>query len=227
MVASVTPSAPCDGILQARDVLVAIDDKPIDSAGMVTIDGENVTMNEIVERKFAGDKVKLRFLRNGEAKEAEITLKTIPAASMYAIQYEKQPRFIMFAGLVFQPLDTNLYASHKFNDIHLRRLYADYLPKGVFREHEDIVVLTRIESDPLTSQLNGFEGLAVDCINGTKVKSLRHAYELLHPDQPPEMFVIDFIGADRPIVLPAGAIKEATERVQAAYGISRLANLDD
>jgi translation initiation factor IF-2 len=32
---------------------------------MVTIDGEKTNFNEVVERKFAGDKVAVRFLRDG------------------------------------------------------------------------------------------------------------------------------------------------------------------
>ena len=65
LVTNVTPTSSSDGILKPGDILIALDGKPVDSAGMVTIDGENVNLNEIVERKFAGDKVAVRFLRDG------------------------------------------------------------------------------------------------------------------------------------------------------------------
>ncbi|NJR43325.1 MAG: hypothetical protein HC767_12380 [Akkermansiaceae bacterium] len=65
---------------------------------------------------------------------------------------------MVFAGLVFQPLDTNLFAASKFDNVTLRRLYTDYVPKGLFKKHEDVVVLTRVESDPVTSQLGSFTG---------------------------------------------------------------------
>jgi hypothetical protein len=47
----------------------------------------------------------------------------------------------------------------KFNDVTVRRLYTDYVPKGLFKKHRDVVVLTRVESDPVTSQLGDFAGL--------------------------------------------------------------------
>ena len=227
LVSRVTTDGPCDGVLVPGDVLLEIDGKAIDSSGRVTLDGEKVMMHEIVERKFAGDTVKLGFLREREKQQAEVTLKPIPASRMYAIQYEKKPRYVVFAGLVFQPLDTNLYATRKFRDIHVRRMYADYLSEGIFQQREDVVILTRIESDPLTSHIKDADGLVLDKINGETVKSLAHAQQLLNPDEAPEFFEIELLGAARPIVLPAAEIKAANQRIQSVYQIRQLSNLED
>ncbi len=227
LVTNVTPLGSCDGILKPGDVLVSIDGHPIDSAGQILLDGEKVDLNEVVERKFADDTVQLRYLSNSTWHDQDITLKSLPPARIYAIQYEKKPRYTVFAGLVFQPLDTNLFATAKFDDVNVRRLYTDYVPKGLFLEREDIVVLTRIESDPVNSQLGGFTGLAVDKINGATVKSLRHAHELLTPEEKPEYFVIELFGAQRPIVIPGAAVDAANQRVRSLYSIDRPANLEE
>jgi len=227
LISSITPQTPADGVLEPGDVLLELDGHPIDSAGMIDLDGKIVDMHEIIERKFVGDKAKLAFLRKGKRQEAEVTLKTLPWSRMYAIQYEKRPRYIVFGGLVFQPLDTNLYFTHKFTNIHVRKMFADYVPEGIFQEREDIVVLTQIEDDPLTSQIGDFSGMVLDKINDTTVKSLAHAHELLHPDNPPEFFTFEILGAQRPIVLPAAEIPAADQRIKAAYGIANLSNLKD
>lgn len=227
LVTNVVPTSSSDGVLQPGDILLSLDGKEVDSAGQVTIDGENVNLNEIVERKYAGDKVAVRFLRDGSWNDVEITLKALPWSRMYAIEYEKKPRYLVFAGLVFQPLDTNLFATAKFDDVNVRRLYTDYVPKGLFQKREDIVVLTRVESDPATSLLGDFEGYAVDKINGVEVKSLRHASELLHPESPPEFHVIELFGADRPVVMPSALVEEANKRVAENYSISSLQNLEE
>ncbi len=226
LINNVVPTSSCDGILKTGDILMSLDGKPVDSAGMVNIDGENVSLNEIVERKFAGDTVAVRYLRNGAWNDVDITLKPLVPSRMYAIQYEKKPRYLVFAGLVFQPLDTNLFAASKFDDITLRRLYTDYVPKGLFTKHPDIVVLTRVESNPITSQLEGFTGFAVKKINGTEVTDLTQANELLHPKELPEFFTIELFGAERPIIIPSAKVKEANERMQ-ANGITQLSNLTD
>lgn len=227
LITNVVPTSSSDGILKAGDVLMSLDGKTVDSAGMINIDGENVNLNEIVERKYSGDKVAVRYLRDGSANDIDIVLKPLTWSRMYAIQYEKKPRYLVFAGLVFQPLDTNLFATEKFDDVTVRRLYTDYVPKGLFEKHQDIVVLTKVESDPVTSQLDGFTGYAVNKINGVEVRDLAQAAELLHPVEPPEFFVIELFGAERPVVIPSAKVAAANERVQQNYSIKELQNLED
>jgi S1-C subfamily serine protease len=227
LITNVVPTSSCDSILKPGDILMSLDGQSVDSAGMITIDGENVNLNEIVERKFAGDKVAVRFLRAGAVNDVDVILKPLNWSRMYAVQYEKNPRYQVFAGLVFQPLDTNLFATAKFDDITLRRLYSDYVPKGLFEKHKDIVVLTRVESDPITSQLGDFTGFAVNKINGVEVHDLAQAHELLYPKEAPEFFVIELFGAERPVVIPAAKVAAANERVMKNYGIDQLENLQD
>ncbi len=225
LITNVIPTSSSDGTLKAGDILMALDGKPVDSAGMITIDGEDVNLNEVVERKFAGDKLGIRFLRDGSWNDVEITLKPLSWSRMYAIQYEQTPRYIVFAGMVFQPLDTNLFATSKFTDITIRRLFTDYVPKGLFEKHKDIVVLTRVESDPITAHLGDYTGSVVEKINGTEVRDLAHAHELLNSKEAPEFFTIELFGGERPIVIPAASVAPANERVMRNYDIQRLENL--
>jgi S1-C subfamily serine protease len=227
LVTNVIPTSACDGLIQTGDVITAMDTLPVDSDGMVTIGGENINLNEIVERKFAGDRVTISLIRSGKTMDVDVTLKPLEWSRMYSIQYEKKPRYIVFAGLVFQPLDTNLFASAKFDDVNVRRLYTDYVPKGLFQKQQDIVVLTRVESDPITSQLGAYEGFAVEKINGVEVTNLRQANELLHPEKPPEFHVIELAGANRPIVIPSAGVEAANQRVAENSGIPKLVNLND
>jgi S1-C subfamily serine protease len=227
LVTNVIPGSGAEEILRPGDVLTGIDGIDVDSAGQVEIGGENVNFNEVIERKFAGDRMSVRFLRDGAWRDTELTLKPIPAARMQAVQYDRKPRYMVFAGLVFQPLDTNLFAAARFEDVTVRRLYTDYVSKGLFRRHRDIVVLSRIESDPVTSQLGDFEGFAVDKINGIEVTDLKHAHDLLYGENPPEFHVIELFGATRPIVIPSADVAAANERVARQSAIPQIANLED
>lgn len=227
LVTNVIPTSSSDGFLKRGDVIVSLDGKPVDSAGMVNIDGGNVNLNEIVERKFSGDKVAVRFLRDGGWNDVEIPLKPLTWSRMYAVQYETKPRYMVFAGLVFQPLDTNLFAAAKFDDVTVRRLYTNFVPEGLFQKHRDIVILSRVESDPVTSQLGDFAGYAVNKINGVEVTGFKQAYDLLHPEKQPEFHVIELFGASRPVIIPSAMVDEANKRVAANYGIAKMENLSE
>ncbi|MGD1978435.1 MAG: trypsin-like peptidase domain-containing protein [Akkermansiaceae bacterium] len=226
LVANVVPNGPADGILERGDVLLSIDKNAIDSAGNIRIAGEFVDMNEIVERKFAGDKVSFTLLRDGKQMTKELTLKEFPYSRLYAIRYEQVPRYTFFAGLVFQPLDLNLFATYKFDDFRLRQIFSDYVSKGLFEDMEDVVVLTRIESDQLTSPMKGFSGKVVSKVDGEKIKNLRQLHELLNNPNPPEYHVIEFSGANRPLVIPSAKVPEAQTRIMRQVGISKPAQLD-
>ncbi|MFK7849587.1 MAG: trypsin-like peptidase domain-containing protein [Akkermansiaceae bacterium] len=226
LVNNVIPTSSVDGVLETGDILIALDGNPVDSDGQVLVDGEKVNLNEIVERKFAGDKVDIRFRRDGSWNDVQVTLKPLPQSRMYSVRYEEKPRYVVFAGLVFQPLDMNLFATSKFTNVTVRRLFTDYVSKGIFQEKEDIVILTQIQQDPVTSQIDNFAGLAVEKINGVPVKSLKHAFKLLYEETQPEFHKIELYGANRPIIIPSGKIEEANQRVQSNYGVSKLMNLE-
>lgn len=178
-------------------------------------------MNEIVERKFAGDKVTLDFIRNGKKMTREITLKTFPAAAMYAIQYGKKPRYTVQGGLVFQPLDLNLYSAHKLNNPRVRRLFANYTKEGTYKTRKDIVILTRVLEDPINSDISGYAGNAVESINGTKITDLDHAHRLLNPETLPEFFVIRLDGIPRPLILPTKELSSANSRISQSYSVHK------
>lgn len=227
LVKDVSKSSSADGVVQPGDILMSLEGSAVDSGGQVMIDGGRVDLAEIVERKFVGDKVAMEVMRDGKMLKVEATLKPLTPMQMYAVQYGKKPRYVVFAGLVFQPLDTNLFAAHKFDDTTVRRLYTDYVSKGLFEKHRDVVILSRVESDPVTSQLADFAGYAVDKINGVEVKDLKHAHELLHSENAPEFHTIELFGGSRPVVIPSAMVDEANARVSKNYGISKLYNLED
>jgi len=221
MVASVLPTGPCDGVLESGDVLLSIDGRPIDNAGNIMVDGEKVILHEIVERKFAGDTVRLEYLRNGAKAEAAITLKSFPYSRIFAIRYGERPRYVFFAGLVFQPLDINLYSAFKFTSPRVRKIYQNYVKDGIFKARKDVVVLTRVESDRLTTHMTEFEGSVVDEINGTRVRDLAHAHELLYSAGQPEFITIRFNGISRPLVIPSAEVEAANERIMSKNSIFR------
>jgi S1-C subfamily serine protease len=220
LVASVTPDGPCDGVLLANDILTAINGKAVDAAGNILIGGEKVNMNEVVERKFSGDQIKLNIIRDGKKLKKTATLKPFPPIQMYAVQYGVQPRFTTFSGLVFQPLDRNLYAAHSFSNTRVRRIFAHYIDEGIFKEREDVVILTRILEDPVNTHVSGHVGTAIESINGVKIKNLSQIHELLHPNKIPKFFVIKCEGIERPIIIPGENAAEASKRTQMNYGIS-------
>jgi len=224
LISDVTPGLASEGILERGDVLLSIDGNVIDNGGFIEIAGERVLMHETVERKFAGDEVELVFIRDGAQRTQTITLVPSVASRIYAIAYDVKPRYLFKAGLLFQPLDSNLMRTYSLGSPTIRNLFNDYVDEGLFKEREDLVVLTQIFDDELTSNLQGATGRVVKSINGTDLTSLAHLHEILSGDLP-EHTVIYFEGSKKPIILPSAQLADADARISSRLGITQPANL--
>lgn len=225
LVAHVDSAGTCAGALQRGDVLLEIDGKPIASDGFIEFNGERVNMNEIVERKFTGDLIRLKYWRNGAEAEAEVTLKRLTSYLMQANQYEKRPEYIVYAGLVFQPLDRNLLSSLNLTDDHVRYFFNYFGPKELSKERPQPVILTQILPDAINTHFDGVSGKMVDTINDVKITRMADLVAAFQNSD--DAFVkIRLVGEGRPLVLDRVRAAEASERINAEYGVSEAAYLE-
>jgi S1-C subfamily serine protease len=225
VVSNVQEAGVCAGLLQPGDVLLAIDGHEITSDGMVELEGERVLMSEVAERKFLGDTVKLSILR--EKKPVEVTVKFTGAwpFTMQSQQYEQQPRYVLFGGLLFQPLSRNLLGAYQFDNLRISYFYDFFISKELYRQHPEVVILTAILPDPINTYLTEFREGIVEKINGKKIANLEEMAAAFA--EKPEFYVIEFLGTGRPLVLERSAVEAARERIKARYAVPAEQNLDE
>lgn len=225
LVASVAPGGSVDGKLRKGDIVMALDDHPVFSNGQVRMDGQMVNMHEVVERKYAGEKVVIDFLREGKKQRVEATLSQFEPARIFATEYETRPTYAVFGGLVFQPFSRNLLVAYGFESLEVRHLLERYTADALYQEREDLIMLTQVLPDAVNTDLASLSGLIVEEINGKPVGSLKDVIELLfapmEKGELPEFIVIRCRGTERPLVLPGAAMKEAQARIRSKYGLAR------
>lgn len=207
-----------DGHLQAGDVLLTIDDLPIASDGTVTIDNETVEMAEVVERKFRGDKVKFTVLRDGKEQEIIVPLNHPWPFTLQANAYDEKPRFVVFGGLVFQPVDANFMAEHAPDNLRLRYYFDHFISQHLYKDREEIITISSVLSDPVNAYADDFRYDIVDKINGQQIRKLSDVAEALK--KPADYYVIEVVGQSRPLVLEKQAVDQARERIRARYGVA-------
>ncbi len=214
------------GLLEEGDVLLEIDGHPIASNGFVNINGEQVNMNEVVERKFAGDKVRLKLWRDRKTVDVELTLKRFLPYLIQAAQYDQEPRYVVFAGLVFQPLDRSLLNAHGITDLQVRYFFNYFVSENLYEEQPEIVVLTSVLPDAINTHLGKFRHNIVEEVNGRPIKSLRDVYEALNDGKKRDYHVIKCLGQGLPIVLDAARVEEAQGRILKQYNVPADHNLE-
>ncbi|MDB6133992.1 MAG: 2-alkenal reductase [Verrucomicrobiales bacterium] len=221
MITSVDSTGTCAGVLKPGDVLLALDGYAVDSNGSINIDGEQTEMAEVVERKFVGDKIKLKVWRDGKEQEFEVALKAFPQYLIQANQYERQPEYVMYAGLVFQPLDRELMDTFGLTNLRTRYYFNYYTQDELYKEMPEVVVLTSILPDSINTWLRDYTGQVVEEVNGVKVKSLKDVQSALAHGPEGSHVVIKLAGESRPLALDKTLVSAAHARIRQKYRVSK------
>ena len=225
MVSTVAAEGCSDGVLKPGDVLMSIDGHEIASDGFTVLDGARVEMVEVVERKFKGDSVKLHIIRNRQEMDVTVPLDAAWPYLMQANTYDAAPRYVLYGGLLFQPLSRNFIEAYDIEDLRVRFFYDFFLQDELYKEHPEVIVLSAVLPDPTNTYLNDFKNGVVDEINGEKVRTLDDLANGFRKQA--DQYVIKMIGAGRPLVLDRAAAEAARERIDERYNVVKEQNLRD
>jgi S1-C subfamily serine protease len=225
LVETVVSAGPCAKLLRPGDVLLSIDNRPIASDGNVDLEGEHVEMPEVVERKFKGDQVKFEIWRDKKTMSGSVQLDTVPPYLMQSHRYDVRPRYVVYGGLLFQPLSLDLLEAYQPQDLRLRHYFDFYVIDQLYLEHPDVIVLTNILPDPINTYLAAYRGGIVDEINGKKIRTLDDLAQMFA--QPADRFVINMIGDGPPLVLDPKQVEAARDRIKTRYNVVREENLQE
>ena len=225
LVAGVMRASATYGFLEPEDVLLAIDGLPIFADGHVLMDGERMLLNEVVERKFKGDTVKLEILRKGRRRMVEVPLNSPWPYLAQARRYDVKPRFVIWAGIVFQSLSHDFMRSAQARDINLLYYYSQFFTRDLYLERPEVVVIGQVLTDPANRYLSEYRHGIVDTVDGRPIRTLEDLKTAL--EAPATLHVIRLLGIGRPLVVDQEAAAASRERVAREYGIQEEFYLKD
>lgn len=225
LVSSVVAAGPSDGTLRPGDVLLAIDGHPIASDANVELEGERAQFEEVVERKFKGDSVKFDILRDKQPMTVTIKLYKPWPYSVQGHSYDVRPRYVLYGGLLFQPLNLDMLEAYRSTDLRLRHFFEYFILDQIYLQHPDVIVLSNILPDPINTYLSPYRGEIVDEINGKKIRTLDELANAFA--EAPEQLVIRMIGEGPPLVLDRNKVEAARERIKARYNVVKEQNLQE
>ena len=223
-ICSVYSSGASDGIVKPGDVILKIDGHTVSSDGTIPLEDEAVPLEEVVERKFKGDKVHLDILRDGKPMTLTVPLREPWPFKLHSNLYDEKPRFFVAGGLVFQPVDQNFMEAHDPSDQRLNYLFDFFIADGLHATRPEIVVLSNILPDPVNAYADEFRYSVVDEVNGRRIKRIEDIAAAF--EEKADYYVIKFAGGGRPIVLERKAIEEARSRISGRYALTAEKNLE-
>ena len=225
LVNTVVSAGPSADILRPGDVLLEIDNHPIASDSNVELEGERADFQEVVERKFRDDSVKFDIWRDKQPMTVSIRLYTPWPYRIQGHSYDVRPRYVLYGGLLFQPLNLDLLEAYRSTDLRLRHFFEYFILEQIYLQHPDVIVLTNILPDSINTYLAPYRGGIVDEINGKKIRTLDELANAFA--ERPDHFVIRMIGDGPPLVLDRNKVEAARERIAARYNVLKEQNLEE
>jgi len=184
LVLEVEHGGSCADVMQEGDVLLALDDHAIAGNGTITYAGKHRTQAvALLGERRVGDDVQLRVLRDGDRLETSMTLRPF-CPLVPRRQYDVRPRFLLWGGLVLQPLSQDFLETW---DDWRRRAPTSLL--HVFKsgmrsaEQGEVVVLSRVLADESTAGYDDRGCDIVTAIDDVAPRDLAHVAELLDAAQ--------------------------------------------
>ena len=223
LVGSVVPGGSCDGVLKVGDVILSMDGLPVSSDGFIEIEGERIEMAEAVERKFKNDPLKMHILRDRQETDVTARLKPAWPFLIQANQYDARPRFVLFGGLLFQPLSRDFLSVYGIDDLRVRYFYDSFVDRSIFLQHPEVIVLAQVLPDPINTYVEDFKNAIVSEVNGKAIRRLEDLAAAFA--EPAEYYVIKCIGEGRPIVLERAKVEAARQRIIKVYNVTSEQNL--
>ncbi|MGD8591203.1 MAG: serine protease [Gammaproteobacteria bacterium] len=202
MVTGVAEDSQLIDLIKPGDVILDIDDYAIGRDGKVTLEsGLRVESSHLEYLKQVGSSLELKLFREGKIFTQKVPL-TPRKKRMNQKEYDIDPTYFVFAGLVFQPLSNGyLTANHNAQYFMLSYIpeytlegYRKLIPDRIKSERHQVVVLSRVLPDAINQGYKNMEHSVVYSVNGTVVKDMNHLIKLIEAVNEPYLKIITDFG---------------------------------
>ncbi|MBL4771337.1 MAG: trypsin-like peptidase domain-containing protein [Planctomycetes bacterium] len=207
------------GVLQAGDVVMNLGGYPIANNGTIFFDDKyRMALHAVLGMHYVGQNLSVQVLRDRKVLDLTVELKA-PAHLVPMANYDKDPTYFIYGGIVFQPLTLDYL--EEWNTWHQkapRELVQTYYRGVRSEEQQQYVVVTQILADRVTVGYESISEQGVLAVNGQQPRDLLHLIELVEAEQ--GLLKID-LTKGMSIVLQASEVRAATPRILERYRVPR------
>ena len=122
-------------------------------------------------------------------------------------------------------MNRNLVATYQFQNTRIFYYFGHFIDKELYKERDEILVLTSLLPDPINTYLEEFREGIVDKVNGSSIRNLKELAGALAKRA--DEYVIEFEGIGRPVVLQRADLEAAHERIRQRYSVLQEQFLGD
>lgn len=198
---------------KVNDIILEIDGNQVANDGTIDSSFGRVNSNLVLHKKQIGEKVRFKILRDKEIISFNYTIKR--TESLIKREFDKEPRYLIFAGLTFTPLTKNYLSAIGRNSSGIDNLFYN---KDKSKEFDEAVVWMQDNFPHKVNRGYSSQGYIVETVNGIKVKNFKHFVSLIDSLRT-EFVVIDTMEKEK-IILNVKDARKSFEDLKKIYRLN-------
>jgi hypothetical protein len=172
LVHKVYKNSPADGKVAIDDIVTEVDGHKIENNGTVEFrPGEFIDYTHYIDMHQIGENIKFKIIRQGQ--EQEVALRLDKPGKEYLLvkpnQYDKQPSYFIFGGLVFMPLNQDLIDAMDATPARIGALTYE----SPDANRSEAVIMTKVLPADINKDYHHDSNLLVEKVNGEKIHDFR------------------------------------------------------
>jgi S1-C subfamily serine protease len=212
------------GLIEVGDVILSIEGRAVANDGTVEDGEQRIPFGMLVDRKQIGESVTVGLLRAGERMAVDVPLTDFPIGETHGHVYDALPRYFIYSGLVFVPLDREVMKTfgRDWRSRGEKEMLYEFFIRPQFEPdltgQERVVLLRRLDQ-PVNVDMAWYRNQVVEKVNGRRITGLADLIETLENHEG-EHHLIEFSNLRRIGVLDRQAADAAHAGILERYGIT-------
>ena len=215
LIKKVFKNSPFEGVLQKNDVLMKLDNYPVESDGTIEFrKNEKTDFSYVNQQKKYGDNLSYEIIRDKKTKTGQVKLekKDIKYTVVTEVTIETPPSYMVYGGLLFEPLTSNYMAGV------IEKLGSVYDREELYKDYKELVVLVRVLPFDVNLGYTDAVNQIIVKVNGEKYKDFKDFAQKVKNVK--SGFIIFENDNGDEIVLDVKEVEEQREELMQNYNIS-------
>ena len=157
---------------------------------------------------------------------SRLTLDTVWPYFMQGHSYDVRPRYVVYGGLLFQPLSLDLIEAYQPSDLRVRHFFDFFVTEQIYLRASGSHHANEYSSGS-DQHLSRALSRTASWMRSTERKLARWTIWRRRLRKLPDRFVINMIGDGPPLVLDPKQVEAARERIKTRYNVSQEQNLEE
>ncbi len=208
---------PAYGRLAPGDVILSIEGLPVANDLTVPWPGiGRVHASHVFREKQIGDTLRLEVLRDGTVLQVVVELRS-HSPLVPGRRSQRDPQYLVFGGLVFQPLTADYLSVFRTVPAHLAHYALDL--NVITEERRQVILIQKVLPHPVNRGYQDWEDFIVRTVDGVAPRDMGHLARILDSADGPWLRIVTEGGLH--LTLDPRAARAAGSEILANFGISR------